>query len=234
MTPPPAVRAVDLTRHFRAGDDVVRAVESVTLDIARGTLAALMGPSGSGKTTLLSLVAGLMAPSRGTVATAGVALAGLGPPALAAFRLRHVGIVFQAFHLVEALTVLENVELPLTLAGVRRPASAVRAAALVERLGLAHRAGFRPFALSGGEQQRCAIARALANDPAVIVADEPTGSLDAVAGDGVIALLRELAYEGRTVVVASHDPRLGRVADVVMRLEYGRLVESPRPDTGTS
>lgn len=234
MTPPPAVRAVDLTRHFRAGDDVVRAVESVTLDIARGTLAALMGPSGSGKTTLLSLVAGLMAPSRGTVATAGVALAGLGPPALAAFRLRHVGIVFQAFHLVEALTVLENVELPLTLAGVRRPASAVRAAALVERLGLSHRAGFRPFALSGGEQQRCAIARALANDPAVIVADEPTGSLDAVAGDGVIALLRELAHEGRTVVVASHDPRLGRVADVVIRLEYGCLVESPRPDTGPS
>lgn len=230
MTPPPAVRAVHLTRHFRAGDAVVRAVEGVTLEIACGALTVLMGPSGSGKTTLLSLVAGLLAPTSGTVETAGVSLAALDAPALAAFRLRHVGIVFQAFHLVDALTVQENVELPLALAGQRRPASAARAGALVERLGLAHRAGFRPASLSGGEQQRCAIARALANDPAVVVADEPTGSLDATAGDGVIALLRELAAEGRTVVVASHDPRLARVADAVVRLEFGRVVGASRPE----
>jgi len=225
VTPLIAVRLVDVCRHFAAGDTVVRAVNGVSLDIERGAVTALAGPSGSGKTTLLSLIGGLLPPSAGIVATDGVDLAGLDQRALTAFRLRHLGIVFQAFHLIDALSVLENIELPLTLAGTRRPKSQEQATALAARLGLESRGSFLPGALSGGEKQRCAIARALANAPALILADEPTGSLDAQAGEEVIALLRaEAAQHGRAVIVATHDPRLLRVADTVVRMEFGQLV----------
>lgn len=225
MTPPPAVRLHDVSREFLAGRTVVRAVAGVTLDLPRGSLTALMGPSGSGKTTLLSLIGGLLAPSSGTVESDGQMLASLDQAALTAFRLQHLGIVFQAFHLIDALTLVENVELPLTLAGKRRPQSHARAMALVERLGLAPRRDARPQTLSGGEQQRCAIARALALDPPLILADEPTGSLDAQAGEEVIALLKaEAVQHGRAVVVASHDPRLLQSADRVVRMEFGRVV----------
>lgn len=225
MTPPPAVRLHDVSREFLAGRTVVRAVAGVTLDLPRGSLTALTGPSGSGKTTLLSLIGGLLSPSAGTVESDGQMLASLDQAALTAFRLQHLGIVFQAFHLIDALTLVENVELPLTLAGKRRPESHTRAMALVERLGLAPRRDARPQALSGGEQQRCAIARALALDPPLILADEPTGSLDAQAGEEVIALLKaEAVQHGRAVVVASHDPRLLQRADRVVRMEFGRVV----------
>jgi putative ABC transport system ATP-binding protein len=228
-----AVRLAHVSRFFGPpGSGVVRAVDDVTLDLPRGTFTVLMGPSGSGKTTLLSLMGGLLSPTQGTVEAGGVPLSQLDQPALTAFRLRHVGMVFQAFHLIDALTVRENVELPLTLAGRTRPASGERAAELVERLGLGHRRDARPRALSGGEQQRCAIARALANDPVLVLADEPTGSLDERAGADVIALLHaEAATHGRSVVVASHDPRMLRDADAVVRLDYGRVAGVTPGDT---
>jgi len=225
VTPLTAVRLADVHRRFAAGDTVVRAVDGVSLEIQRGAVTAFAGPSGSGKTTLLSLIGGLLPPSAGVVETDGVELAGLDQRALTAFRLRRLGIVFQAFHLIDALTVLENIELPLTLAGTRRPASQQQASALLARLGLEARGRFFPRALSGGEKQRCAIARALANAPALILADEPTGSLDAQAGEEVIALLRaEAVQHGRAVVVATHDPRLLRVADTIVRMEFGQVV----------
>jgi putative ABC transport system ATP-binding protein len=226
------VRLASVGRSFGEGaGTMVRAVDQVSLDVSRGSFTVLMGPSGSGKTTLLSLIGGLLPPTDGSVETNGVALSGLDQQELSLFRLRHLGIVFQAFHLIDALTVLENVELPLNLAGMRRPASRAHAVKLVERLGLADRAGFRPRMLSGGEKQRCAIARALANDPVLILADEPTGSLDAIAGEAVIALLHAEATEhGRAVVVASHDPRMLRAADSVVRMEFGRVMHTSPED----
>ncbi|MBK6487413.1 MAG: ABC transporter ATP-binding protein [Gemmatimonadetes bacterium] len=220
-----AVRLAHVTRVFGAvGETQVRAVDDVTLDLPRGGLTLLMGASGSGKTTLLSLIGGLIAPTAGSVVVEDMSLVGLGQPALTALRLRRIGIVFQAFHLIDALSVRENIELPMNLAGVERPESQARALQLAERFGLHDRLDFRPRALSGGEKQRVAIARALANDPAVILADEPTGSLDARAGDAVIALLHaEARQHRRAVIVASHDPRIAPFADQVVRLAFGRV-----------
>lgn len=222
----PAIQLEHACRDFGdSGSGIVRAVDDVTLDIPRGSLTVLMGPSGSGKTTLLSLIGGLLPPSAGRVVVDGTALASLSQAALTAFRLRHVGIVFQAFHLIDALDVLENVELPLNLAGEVRPDSGRRALQLTERVGLAARSHARPRTLSGGEKQRVALARALANDPPIILADEPTGSLDARAGEEVIALLHAEAVEhGRAVVVASHDPRMEQHAGHVVRMEFGKVV----------
>lgn len=224
----PAIQLEHVGRDFgNSGSGIVRAVDDVTLDIPRGSLTLLMGPSGSGKTTLLSLIGGILAPSGGRVVVDGTALAGLSQASLTAFRLRRVGIVFQAFHLIDALDVLENIELPLNLAGVARPESARRALQLTERFGLASRCHARPRTLSGGEKQRVALARALANNPPIILADEPTGSLDARAGEDVIALLHAEAVEhGRAVVVASHDPRMAQHAGRVVRMEFGKVVAS--------
>jgi putative ABC transport system ATP-binding protein len=234
-TATPTVRLVRACRWFTsAAGEEVRAVDDVSFEAGPGTLTVLMGPSGSGKTTLLSLVGALLAPTSGTVEVAGQPLATLDQRALTAFRLRTIGIVFQAFHLLDALPVIENVELPMTLAGQRRPDTARRARALLERVGLAARIDAWPRTLSGGEQQRCAIARALANDPQLLLADEPTGSLDARAGEGAIQLLREEAHQhGRTVIVATHDHRLVGVADRVLRLDYGRVASAADPGTGS-
>lgn len=209
-----------------SGEDV-RAVDEVSYEAFPGTLTVLMGPSGSGKTTLLSLIGGLLAPTSGVVEVAEHSLASLDQRARTEFRLRNIGIVFQAFHLIEALPVLENVELPMSLAGGSRPETSQRARALIERAGLSARERAWPRTLSGGEQQRCAIARALANDPPLLLADEPTGSLDARAGEAAISLLREEAHQGgRTVIVATHDDRLVGIADTVLRLDYGRVLKS--------
>jgi ABC-type lipoprotein export system ATPase subunit len=206
-----------------SGEDV-RAVDDVSYEAFPGTLTVLMGPSGSGKTTLLSLIGGLLAPTSGVVEVAGHSLASLDQRARTEFRLRNIGIVFQAFHLIEALPVLENVELPMSLAGGSRPETLQRARALIERAGLSARERAWPRTLSGGERQRCAIARALANDPPLLLADEPTGSLDARAGEAAISLLRAEAHRGgRTVMVATHDDRLVGIADAVLRLDYGRV-----------
>ena len=217
--PSVAVRLDGVSRSFGA----VRAVDDVTLRFRRGALTLVMGPSGSGKTTLLSMVGGLLAPTQGEVEVDGTRLATLTPSALSAFRLRRVGFVFQQSRLLDALTTLENIELPLMLAGVSRPASGERARTLASRVGLTTRLDARATTLSGGEQQRAAIARALANEPPVLLADEPTGSLDSQAGQRVIGLLHKVARGGVAVLVVTHDARLERHADAIVRMEDGRV-----------
>ncbi|UCC25770.1 MAG: ABC transporter ATP-binding protein [Gemmatimonadales bacterium] len=221
--PSPAVRLRGVTRSFGPIHRVVWAVDDVTLQIPAGELTLLVGPSGSGKTTLLSLAGGLLSPDRGEVEVGGRPLASLSAVELSAFRLRHVGFVFQRFQMLEALTALENIELPLNLAGTRRPESRRRAHALAARAGLHGQHEAPSGALSGGEQQRVAIARALANDPHVLLADEPTGSLDSHAGEGIIELLHETASRGTAVLVASHDERWIPYADRIVRMEDGRV-----------
>ena len=224
-TPGVVVRLDRVSRRFGEEDGaVVRAVDAVSLELRRGALTLVMGPSGSGKTTLLSLAGGLLAPSEGKVEVDGTLLASLAPSELTNFRLRQVGFVFQRFRLLEALSALENIELPMSLAGIRRPDSRERARVLAERVGLTGRLTGRARTLSGGEQQRVAIARALANDPPVILADEPTGSLDSHAGQVIIELLHEAAKGGKAVLVVSHDARIVPYTDTVVRMEDGGVV----------
>jgi len=216
-----------VSRHFGSGVTRVEALRDVSLVLEQGILTLVSGPSGSGKTTLLSIVGMLLPPSEGRVSIAGQSVEHLTPEGLSDVRLRSIGFVFQAFRLLSALSLEENVELPLNLAGIRRPASRDRARELVAALGLAHRGRLRPDALSGGEKQRVAIARALANDPPLLLADEPTGSLDARSGHEVIQLLHQAAHhDGRAVLVVSHDERLRPFADRLLSLEDGVLRDS--------
>jgi putative ABC transport system ATP-binding protein len=232
------IRAGHLSKTFVTAAGVrVEAVREVELEVRGSEMVLIAGPSGSGKTTLLSLLGCLIAPSRGSLEIAGADVIRLGPEELSAFRLQRIGFVFQTFRLLDALTVTENVELPLNLAGVRRPQSRRQALARLEELGMAHRAEFFPDALSGGEKQRVAIARALVLDPPVVLADEPTGSLDSRTGQAVIELLSRVAEQsGVAVLVVSHDPRIEPFAHRVLHMEDGRLTpgaqRQPRPGPG--
>jgi putative ABC transport system ATP-binding protein len=197
-----------------------RALDGVSLSVERGELVLITGPNGSGKTTLLSILGGLVQPTAGAVSVDGRALQEMSGRELEEFRLRRVGFVFQTFRLLDALSPRENVQLVLDLAGSHRDAEST-----LDKVDALHLAARNTRALSGGEKQRVAIARALANDPAILLADEPTGSLDAAAGEAIIALLREAASrDGRAVVVVSHDPRLAHAADRVVVLSAGRIV----------
>ncbi len=211
---------------YGVGETAVRAVDGINLHVQQGELALILGPSGAGKTTLLSLIGGLLQPTAGEVRVADTNLSRLTPKALAEFRLRQIGFVFQFFQLFSALTARENVEVPLRLAGIAAGEARRQAEALLEQLNLRKRLFHRPQDLSGGEKQRVALARALALRPSVIIADEPTGSLDSRNGEEVIRLLRQLVdNEQRTVLVASHDQRLAQVATRILHCEDGRLVE---------
>ena len=202
------------------------AVQDLSLSIESGERVAVMGPSGSGKSTLLNLIAGLDTPSEGTVSYDGVDLATLEPAALARHRLDHVGFIFQFFNLLPNLTVLENVLLPAQLAGRDDHETAARGQELLERLGLTEQAREYPAKLSGGQRQLAAIARALINQPALLLADEPTGALDTSTGDDVMALLEELGRDGRTMILVTHNPELAaRHADRVVSLRDGRIVD---------
>ena len=202
------------------------ALAAVDLDLAAGELVAVVGKSGSGKSTLVHLIAGLDRPTAGTVRVAGTALGELAEGALSAWRGRHVGVVFQFFQLLPTLTVLENVLLPIDLCGTLAPARArTRARALLDQVGIADQADKLPNALSGGQQQRAAIARALANDPEVVLADEPTGNLDSTTADAVLELLRGLARAGKTIVVVTHDRDIASRADRMVTLVDGRVAE---------
>src|SRR4051794_37491930 len=216
----PAVRARDLVKGYGRGRAARRILDGASLDVARGEMVAIVGPSGSGKSTLLHLLGGLDWPEAGWVEVGGERLSQRGADA---WRARRVGFVFQAFHLVPELTGLENVLLAARLPGMRNGAAA-RGAELVERLGLAGVADALPHELSGGEQQRFAIARALTADPDVVLADEPTGNLDADSGEQVLDLLSGLAAEGRGVVVVTHEPAVLARAGRVLELRDGRLV----------
>jgi putative ABC transport system ATP-binding protein len=221
--PAPIVRLVRATKIHRRGSEAVQALVEATLEIAPGEMVALCGPSGCGKSTCLNLLSGVDRADSGSVRVCGVDLVTASESDLTLLRRRKIGIVFQSFHLVPHLSLEENVALPLALDGRRSPE---RVNALIERAGLAHRRSHYPSELSGGEQQRTALARALVHRPALVLADEPTGSLDSQSGAMVLALLDELRRsEGAALVLATHDERLARAADRVIRMKDGRILD---------
>lgn len=217
------LEARDLTRVWGKGDAAQTAVDGVDLALGRGEVVALVGPSGSGKSTLGGLLAGIDRPTAGSIVAAGTRIDQLDDDELAHWRGRHVGIVFQDYHLLPTLTASENVELALKLNGQRRGRRAAAKAALYE-VGLAEKTHRLPSQLSGGEQQRVAIARAVAVQPDLLVADEPTGSLDRATGEAVFGQLLELRATGTTIVFITHDDELARVADRVVRMVDGRIL----------
>jgi putative ABC transport system ATP-binding protein len=216
---------VELNGVSRSFGEGPPALDSVTLTVAAGESVAVLGPSGSGKSTLLNLVAGLDRPTAGTVTVAGCRVDELGEARSARFRRERIGLVFQFFHLLDELTVLENTALPARLAGVSRAAAFGRAEALLERLGVARHVRAHPSRLSGGERQRVAVARALVNRPALLLADEPTGALDSASGRDVRELLIELhREEGQTIIMVTHDLDLARgCATRIVHLVDGRV-----------
>ncbi|PWB70678.1 MAG: hypothetical protein C3F15_13520 [Holophagae bacterium] len=213
---------VDACRHYQRGEEVVRALDGVSLEIAAGEAIALVGASGSGKSTLLNLVSAVDRPTSGRVEVCGVELATAPEDELLGLRRRCIGLVFQAFHLVPHLTAEENVALPLALDGRSDPD---RVAELLRRVGLAHRRGHYPSELSGGEQQRTALARALVHRPRLLVADEPTGNLDSHTGSAVLELLAELQRSERAaLLLATHDESVAAATDRIVHLHDGKLV----------
>ena len=226
----PDIRVRDLTMEYSSGGYVVRPFEHFDLDLATGNLALLLGASGCGKTTLLSMLASILTPTSGSIHVGDTEVTALKGADLAAYRRHTVGVVFQAFNLVPSLTARENIYVSMRNAGVARQPARARAEELLAQVGLEDRMHHRPGKLSGGQQQRVAIARALALDPPLIVADEPTASLDYVQVDGVIRLLRDLAAPGRVVVIATHDERLLPLADRVVELTPRAAHESRPPE----
>ena len=220
----------DVSRIYRRGADEIHALDHITLHIEGGRFIAFMGPSGSGKSTLLHLIAGLDRPSAGTVKVGDLQLDPLSEDELAAFRSQHVGIVFQFFNLIPVLTARGNVELPLLLTRLGKAERRERALRALRVVGLEERAEHRPAELSGGEQQRVAIARAIVTDPDLVVADEPTGDLDARNAEAVLELLRELRTQfGKTVIMVTHDPHAARRAKRTLFVVDGQL-STERPE----
>ncbi len=223
--PPSLVQIRSLSKHYDEGDRVRSVLDQVNLDIYTGEFFVLLGKSGSGKSTLLNLISAIDHPDSGSITINGTEITGLNERQQTLFRRDHIGIVFQFFNLIPTLTVLENITLPGELRGERRLAVEQRARALLERVGLAGRADTFPDRLSGGEQQRIAIARALAHEPALVLADEPTGNLDEDTGRSVLQLLLELTRDaGKTLVMATHNPEIVPLADRVARIHDGKLV----------
>jgi putative ABC transport system ATP-binding protein len=227
-TAAPAARAVEATKVYGRGEAQVRALDTVTVDFAPGRFTAIMGPSGSGKSTLMHTLAGLDSLTSGHVFIGAVDLSTLDDKRLTQLRRDRVGFVFQAFNLVPSLSAGENVALPVVLAGGGRRQAVARAAALLDAVGAGDRAGFAPAHLSGGQQQRVAVARALANTPAVVLADEPTGNLDSASARNVMSLFRASADRGQAIVVVTHDPRVAATADRIVSLVDGLVVDDTR------
>jgi putative ABC transport system ATP-binding protein len=223
-----AIEAQGLAKTYRSDGVEVLALRGIDLVIKPGEFVAVTGPSGSGKSTLLHLLGGLERPTAGTVHVGGLRTDELGERALALMRRRRIGFVFQAFNLVPSLSAEENVALPVVLAGGGRRQANTRAIALLEAVGAGDRAGFAPAHLSGGQQQRVAVARALANEPDVVLADEPTGNLDTASARDVMSLFRASADRGQAIVVVTHDPRVAATADRVISLCDGLVVDDTR------
>jgi putative ABC transport system ATP-binding protein len=226
--------ASGLVKTYGAGSGLVRAVDGVDLEVLAGESVAVMGPSGCGKSTLLHLLGGLDRPTAGSIKLAGQHVDRLSERSLARLRRDAVGFVFQAFHLMDELTAVENVEFPALLAGQSPRPARRRATELLDRIGLADRAGHLPSALSGGQRQRVAIARALANEPLVVLADEPTGNLDSEATLDVLRLLDDLRADGQTVVIVTHDARIAATSDRLLTMRDGALVAETRLTGGST
>src|SRR5436309_3237912 len=208
----------------------VRALRGVDLTMSQGEFVAVMGPSGCGKSTLLNMVAGLDTPSEGDIAVAGESLVGKDENDLARMRRKHIGIVFQFFNLLEGMSVLENVTLPAVVAGTPRKQAETRARDLLDLLGLGDKAGKAPGVLSGGQRQRLAIARALANQPTLVLADEPTGALDSAGGDEVMELFRRLHAEGQSIMLVTHDDEVASAADRIVQMRDGKVTDGHEPE----
>jgi putative ABC transport system ATP-binding protein len=222
---PEALAVHGLRKTFEAENAPVRALRGVSLSVDAGDFVALMGPSGCGKSTLLNLVAGLDVADEGTISVAGEAVVGRSEDDLARLRREHIGIVFQFFNLLEGMTVLENVAMPAIIAGRKRKSAEARARDLLDLLGVADKASAAPGALSGGQRQRLAIARALANEPTLLLADEPTGALDSEGGQEIIELLRRLHQGGQTIIMVTHDAEVADAAHRLVRMRDGRIVD---------
>ncbi|MCC6298965.1 MAG: ABC transporter ATP-binding protein [Anaerolineales bacterium] len=220
----PFIRIVGLTKRFEMGGQIVRALDGVDVEIEAGTFTVVMGPSGSGKSTLLYLLGGLDRPTSGEISIEGERLDQMDENALAIFRRRTMGFIFQSFNLITSMTALENVGFPMQFAGAAASLRGERARSLLNQVGLEDRTGHRPTELSGGQQQRVAIARALVNDPKLILADEPTGNLDTASGSAIMHVLSDLHKAGRTVLVVTHDPRMTRFATHKIHLLDGHIV----------
>jgi putative ABC transport system ATP-binding protein len=220
----PFIQVKELTKHYQMGGTTVRALDGLTLDIDAHTFTVVMGPSGSGKSTLLYLLGGLDRATSGQISVDGARLDQMDENALALFRRRTMGFVFQSFNLIPSMSALDNVAFPMQFAGVNFARRKDQARNLLTQVGLDNRADHRPTELSGGQQQRVAIARALVNNPSLILADEPTGNLDTSSGAAVMLLLSDLHNSGRTVLVVTHDPRMTRFATHKIFLLDGRIV----------
>ena len=221
----PLIKLDGVTKAFFTDDVETHALSGIHLEIKRGDYVAISGPSGCGKSTLLSILGLLDTPTEGTYTLNGHAVADLNLAQRARIRNREVGFIFQSFNLIGDLTVFENVELPLTYRGMAASERKTRVTAALERVGMAHRARHLPSQLSGGQQQRVAVARALVGEPAILLADEPTGNLDSRNGEAVMELLSELHRGGATICMVTHDPRFARSADCTVQLFDGRVVE---------
>jgi putative ABC transport system ATP-binding protein len=221
----PLINIEDIHKSYLMGKEAVPALRGVSMEIEQGDFVCLMGPSGSGKTTLLNIVGGLDEPSRGHITIDGENLVALDEDALAKLRLQKMGFIFQNYNLLANFTAQENVESPMVLAKVGHKERQVRAAQLLERVGLADRAHHYPSELSGGQQQRVAIARALANHPSILIGDEVTGDLDSEAGLDIMRLLAELNAEGMTIIYVTHDPRMAEFASRLIHLYDGKLMD---------
>jgi putative ABC transport system ATP-binding protein len=218
------VRVKSVTKTFKLGKIDVQALKGVDLEISKGDYISIMGPSGSGKSTLFNMIGGLDKPSSGKVFIDEVDIAQLDAYELAWLRCRKIGYIFQTFNIIQVMTALENVTLPMVFAGLNNDAAVEKGMQLLDLVGLADRFSHKPFELSGGQQQRVAVARALANDPAIILADEPTGNLDLTTGEEIIALLKRLSQErGVTVISATHDFKMLNVSDRVIWIRDGRV-----------
>jgi len=219
-----AVVAEKLSRYYKSGDTIVKALDEVSLRFPRGRMVAVRGSSGSGKTTLLNLIGAFDKPSAGSIIVDGVDVSRVHGGNEVNYRLKKVGFVFQSYYLIPNMTALENVMLPMELSGIKVKDREIRAKELLEKVGIdVTRQARRPARLSGGEQQRVAIARALANDPPIILADEPTGNLDSKTGRKIVDLLKKLANEGKTVIIATHSTEVAAVADIKLEMLDGKI-----------
>ena len=219
---------------FEAENAPVRALRGVDVTVVGGEFVAVMGPSGCGKSTLLNLIAGLDTADEGTITVAGDDVTGRGEDDLSRMRRRHIGIVFQFFNLLDGMSVLENVALPAIVAGAKRRQAETRARDLLDLLGLSDKAKAAPGVLSGGQRQRLAIARALANEPTLLLADEPTGALDSEGGQEVMELFHRLHKGGQTIILVTHDDDVAATAERLVRMRDGRVVDDGQPEVDTT